>query len=41
MGFAFLRHLVGDEVAEVVRGIVEIGVRGQDDDEFAAFHKLV
>jgi hypothetical protein len=41
MGFAFLRHLVGDEVAEVVRGIVELVAREQDDDEFAAIHKLV
>lgn len=40
MGYAFLKHLVGSEIAETARGIVELVVHEQDDDEFAAFYKL-
>lgn len=38
---AFLTHLVGEEIAKQIRGIVELSEREQDDDEFAAFHGLV
>lgn len=41
MGYAFLKHLAGHDVAETVRGIVELGVREEGDDEFAEFYKLV
>ncbi len=34
-------HLVGEKIATDVRGIVELSVRKQDDDEFAEFYKLV
>ncbi len=38
---AFLEHLVGSEVASTIRGVVEVSIRKDDDDEFAAFHGLV
>lgn len=41
MAHAFLKHLVGDETTNVIRGIVEVGVRDADDDEFAEFHNLI
>ena len=41
MGYAFLEHLVGNKVATVIRGIVELPLRQQDEDEFAEFYKLV
>ena len=41
MGFAFLQHLVGDEIANFIRGIVEVSIRSQDDDEFAEFYGLI
>lgn len=41
MGYAFLLQLVGREIAENIRGIVELGIHQQDDDEFAEFWKLV
>ena len=41
MGYAFMEHLVGFEVANVARGVVELGKHEQDDDEFAEFYKLV
>ena len=41
MGYAFMQHLVGHEVAEKVRGIVELSAHTQDDDEFAEFYGLV
>ncbi|KAI0088047.1 class I glutamine amidotransferase-like protein [Irpex rosettiformis] len=41
MGYAFLRHLAGDQFANAARGIVEYSIRGQDDDEFAEFYGLV
>jgi transcriptional regulator GlxA family with amidase domain len=41
MAYAFLEHLVGHEVANAIRGVVEVSVRKQDDDEFAEFYGLV
>jgi len=41
MANAFLVHLVGDEVARVIRGIVELSAKGEGDDEFAEFYGLV
>lgn len=41
MANAFLVHLVGEDVAKVIRGIVELSVRASDDDEFAAYYGLV
>lgn len=40
MGYAFLKHLIGDEVANKIRGIVEMTEHKQDDDEFAAMYGL-
>lgn len=40
MGYAFLKHLVGVEIAEKARGVVELGIRQEGDDEFAEFYKL-
>lgn len=41
MGYAFLVHLVGAELANTIRGIVELGIHNESDDEFAEFYKLV
>ena len=41
MAHAFLEGLVGHKIAEEIRGIVELGIRKQGDDEFAGFHGLV
>lgn len=41
MAFAFLESLVGTELATVFRGIVELSVKKEGDDEFAEFHGLV
>lgn len=41
MAAAFLVHLIGNELTTFVRGIVELGVRTQDDDEFARYYGLV
>ena len=41
MGYAFMEHLAGHEVAEKVRGIIELSIHAQDDDEFAEFYNLV
>ena len=41
MAYAFLEHLVGSEVANTVRGVVELSVKGRDEDEFAEVHGLV
>lgn len=41
MGYAFLQHLIGEEDATAIRGIVELGVREEGDDEFAEFYGLV
>ena len=41
MANAFLVHLVGEEIARTIRGIVELSARERDDDEFAEFYGLV
>lgn len=41
MANAFLEHLIGKENASVIRGIVELSVRGQEDDEYAAYYGLL
>ena len=41
MANAFLVHLVGEDIAKVVRGFVELSARGPDEDEFAEFHGLL
>ncbi|KIY68297.1 class I glutamine amidotransferase-like protein [Cylindrobasidium torrendii FP15055 ss-10] len=41
MALAFLEHLVGREVAQYVRGIIEVIEHTQTEDPFAKFHKLV
>ncbi|KAJ3528597.1 hypothetical protein NM688_g7976 [Phlebia brevispora] len=41
MALAFLDHMVGDEIANFVRGNVELSLHKQDDDEFATFWGLV
>ena len=41
MGYAFLEMLVGSAAAATVRGIVELGIKKEDEDEFAAVHGLV
>ena len=41
MAHAFLKHLVGDEIAETIRAGIEASVHEQDDDEFAEAHGLV
>ena len=40
MANAFLIHLVGAEYMKVVRSIVELSERGQDEDEFASYYGL-
>ena len=40
MGHGFLKHLVGDDVANAIRGIVEVSVHTRDDDPFAEFYHL-
>lgn len=41
MANAFLVHLVGDEVAKVIRGIIEMSAKDEGDDQFAEFYGLV
>lgn len=41
MANAFLVHLVGDDVAKVIRGIIELNAKEEGDDEFAEFYGLV
>lgn len=42
MALAFLEHLAGRDLAQLVRGSVEIPeVNNSEDDPFAAFHNLV
>jgi len=41
MAGAFLEHLVGEEVTSKIRGIAELSVRKEDDDEFAAEFGLI
>ena len=41
MANAFLEFLAGKEFAACVRARIELGVRNQEDDEFAEVHGLV
>ena len=41
MGYAFLELLIGAERATTIRGIIELSIKNQDDDEFAEFFGLV
>ncbi len=41
MGYAFLEQLVGHDIANFVRGIVELSIHKEGDDEFAEFYGLV
>jgi hypothetical protein len=41
MANAFLELLAGKEFAALVRGGIELGIRNQEDDEFAELHGLV
>ncbi|EJD03100.1 class I glutamine amidotransferase-like protein [Fomitiporia mediterranea MF3/22] len=41
MANAFLVHLVGKDVAERIRGIVELSAKAQDEDEFAGVYGLL
>ena len=41
MAGAFLEHLVGNEVATAIRGVVEASTRKDDEDEWAAYYGLV
>lgn len=38
---AFLEYLIGAKKTMVIRGIVELSVRDEADDEFAEYHDLV
>ncbi|KIJ52507.1 hypothetical protein M422DRAFT_58665 [Sphaerobolus stellatus SS14] len=40
MANAFVQHLVGEEIAKSIRGIIELNAKDQDEDEFAAFYGL-
>ncbi|KAF7973439.1 hypothetical protein HWV62_15132 [Athelia sp. TMB] len=41
MANAFLRHLIGREHAELIKNIVELSVKEEDEDEFAEHYGLV
>jgi len=41
MASAFLEYLVGAEITKSIRGVAEVSVRQQDDDEFAEMYGLV
>ncbi|EIN06460.1 class I glutamine amidotransferase-like protein [Punctularia strigosozonata HHB-11173 SS5] len=41
MANAFLQHLIGDEYAEKIRGVVELSAKTADDDPWAAYYDLV
>jgi len=41
MAAAFIEHLAGKEQGDKIRGIIELSVKGPDDDEFAKWHGLV
>ena len=41
MASAFLDFLAGKELATFVRRGIELGVRNQEDDEFADVHGLI
>lgn len=40
MANAWLEHLVGPELAERIRGVVELSAGREDDDEWAAYYGL-
>lgn len=37
----FLDHLVGEELGLAMRSFIELSMKAEDDDEFAAYHGLV
>ncbi|EJD03102.1 uncharacterized protein FOMMEDRAFT_28685 [Fomitiporia mediterranea MF3/22] len=41
MANAFLVHLVGEDVAKTIRGVVELSARAEDEDEFASVYGLL
>lgn len=41
MAAAFIEHLAGKEQSDRIRGIIELSVKGPDEDEFAEWHGLV
>jgi hypothetical protein len=41
MAAAFIEHLAGKEQSDKIRGVIELSVKGADDDEFAEWHGLV
>lgn len=41
MGYAFMKHVAGEEFATKVKNVVELHVSGPDDDEYAEIHGLV
>ena len=41
MAYAFVRMLVGEFMATVIKGVLELNNKEESDDEFAAFHELV
>jgi hypothetical protein len=38
MAAAFCEYLVGKDLTMAIRAMVELSVRGQDDDEWAAYY---
>ncbi|KAJ6499011.1 class I glutamine amidotransferase-like protein [Mycena sanguinolenta] len=41
LGGGFLDHLVGKELGLAMRSFIELGMKEEDDDDFAAYHGLV
>ena len=41
MANGFLIHLVGEETAKAIKGVIELAAVGQGDDEYAAFFGLL
>jgi hypothetical protein len=41
MASAFIEHLMGEDIARHIRAMLELTVKGRDDDEFADYNKLV
>ena len=41
MANAFIEYLWGADTAKKIRGITELSVHAEDDDEYAEFHGLV
>ena len=41
MAAAFIEYLAGKEQSDRIRGIIELSVKGPDEDEFAKWHGLV